>query len=174
MIYDAGDGHPLETLAVSRYGVGDTFKQAWDQERDGDQWQHLGKLIAARQPKRIAINYSDTFALADGISHTEYGLLMGVLTEELRARVVPAEKLAVAWLQRGMLQIQQGNLTDARTDLTQALELGASPADAYYQLARLDLAAGDRAAARRSVVKVLESDADHPAALALLAELDKK
>lgn len=99
MIYDAGDGHPLETLAVSRYGVGDTFKQAWDQERDGDQWQHLGKLIAARQPKRIAINYSDTFALADGISHTEYGLLMGVLTEELRARVVSAEKLAVVWLE---------------------------------------------------------------------------
>jgi hypothetical protein len=99
MIYDAGDGQPLETLAVSRYAVGDTFKQAWDQERDGDQWQHLGKLIAERQPKSIAINHSETFAHADGISHTEYGLLMGVLSEELRSRVVSAENLAVGWLE---------------------------------------------------------------------------
>ena len=99
MIYDAGDGQPLETLAVARYDVGDTFKQAWDQERDGDQWQHLGKLIAERQPKTIAINYSDTFALADGISHTEYGLLMGVLSKDLQARVVSAENLAVGWLE---------------------------------------------------------------------------
>jgi hypothetical protein len=98
MIYDAGDGRPLETLAVARYDVGDTFKQAWT-ERDGDQWQHLGKLIAERQPKSISINYSDTFALADGISHTEYGLLMDVLPEELQGRVVSAENLAVGWLE---------------------------------------------------------------------------
>ncbi len=99
MIYDAGASQPLETLAVARYDVGDTFKQAWDQERDGDQWQHLGKLIAERKPKSIAVNYSDTFALADGVSHTEYGMLMGVLSKELQAKVVSAENLAVGWLE---------------------------------------------------------------------------
>jgi hypothetical protein len=99
LMFDRGEGEPLETLAVSRYGVGDTFSNAWDQEQDGDQWQHLGKLIAERQPKRIGLNYSGTFALADGISHTEYALLMSVLSPDLQTRVVSAEPLAVGWLE---------------------------------------------------------------------------
>lgn len=99
LIYDAGEGQPLETLAVARYDVGDTFKKSWDREQDGDQWQHLGKLIAERQPNKIAVNYSQTFALADGISHTEYGQLMGVLSDELKERVVSGENLAIGWLE---------------------------------------------------------------------------
>lgn len=99
LVFDRGEGQPLETLAVSRYGVGDTFVKAWDQEQDGDQWQHLGKLIAERQPKRIGLNYSDTFALADGISRTEYNRLVSVLPAELQPRVVSAEELAVGWLE---------------------------------------------------------------------------
>ncbi|MDH5499701.1 MAG: aminopeptidase P family protein, partial [Gammaproteobacteria bacterium] len=99
LIYDSAEGQPLETLAVSRYAVGDTFKKAWDREQDGEQWQHLGKLIAERQPKKIAVNTSDNFALADGISHTEYGKLMEVLTPELQARVVSAENIAIGWLE---------------------------------------------------------------------------
>jgi methionine aminopeptidase len=99
LVYDAGEGQPLETLAVSRYAVGDTFKKAWDRELDGEQWQHLAKLVAERQPKRIAVNTSDNFPLADGISHTEYGKLMEVLTPELQSRVVSAENLAIGWLE---------------------------------------------------------------------------
>ena len=33
MITDPGDGEPLETLAVARYGVGETFQAAWDSIR---------------------------------------------------------------------------------------------------------------------------------------------
>jgi hypothetical protein len=99
LMFDPGDGQPLETLAVSRYDVGDTFRKAWDQEQDGDQWQHLGKLIADRQPERIGLNFSGTFALADGISHSEYDRLMSVLSPELQSRVVSAENLAVGWLE---------------------------------------------------------------------------
>ena len=72
LIYNPGDGKPLETLAVARYAVGDTFVKAWDKELHGDQWQRLAELIEKRDPKRIGINYSETFALADGISQTEY------------------------------------------------------------------------------------------------------
>jgi hypothetical protein len=97
LMFDRGEGEPLETLAVSRYGLGDTFSKAWDQEQDGDQWQHLGKLIAERQPKRIGLNYSGTFALADGISHTEYALLMSVLSPDLQTRVVGAGPPARGW-----------------------------------------------------------------------------
>jgi cellulose synthase operon protein C len=47
----------------------------------------------------------------------------------------------------------------------------ADPADAYYRLARAELAAGDRDAARRSVLRALELAPTFDAALELLLEL---
>jgi len=99
LVYDRGEGEPLETLAVSRYDVGEMFKKAWDKEQDGEQWAHLGKLIAERNPKKIGLNFSETFALADGISHSEYQLFNEALPENLRDRVVSAETLAIGWLE---------------------------------------------------------------------------
>ena len=99
LIHDRGEGEPLETLSVSRYAVGDIFKGAWNKEEDGEQWAHLGKLIEARDPRRIGLNYSVNFPLADGISHTEFELFMGAIPERLQERVVSAEELAVGWLE---------------------------------------------------------------------------
>ena len=99
LMFDPGEGAPLETLSVSRYGVGDTFAKAWDKEADGDQWAHLAKLIAARDPARIGLNYSETWSHADGLPMTEYRLFMDALPEDLRGRVVSAERLAVGWLE---------------------------------------------------------------------------
>jgi len=59
LIYDAGSGQPLETLAVARYAVGEMFEQAWDKERDGEQWARLAALIEERDPKRIGLNFSE-------------------------------------------------------------------------------------------------------------------
>ncbi|GAB3286721.1 M24 family metallopeptidase [Parahaliea aestuarii] len=99
VIYDPGPGQPLEQLAVARYAVGDLFEKAWDKEAQPDQWAALADVIAARDPARIAVNVSDSFALADGMSSTEHRKLLAALPEELRTRVVPAEKLAIAWLE---------------------------------------------------------------------------
>ena len=99
LIHDRGEGQPLETLSVSRYAVGDIFTGAWNKEEDGEQWAHLGKLIEERSPRRIGLNYSVNFPLADGISHTEFELFMGAIPERLRERVVSAEELAVGWLE---------------------------------------------------------------------------
>ena len=99
LIFNPGEGQPLETLAVARYGVGKTFVKAWDKELHGDQWKRLAQLIKERNPNRIGLNYSDTFALADGITHTEYDLFLEFLEPELRGRVVSAEELAVGWLE---------------------------------------------------------------------------
>ncbi|MDH4071591.1 MAG: aminopeptidase P family protein [Gammaproteobacteria bacterium] len=99
LIHDRGEGEPLETLSVSRYAVGDIFEGAWNQEEDGEQWAHLGKLIDERNPRRIGLNYSVDFPLADGISHTEFELFMGAIPERLQERVVSAEDLAVGWLE---------------------------------------------------------------------------
>jgi len=99
LIFDRGMEQPLETLSVSRYPVGKIFSGAWNKEEDGDQWAHLGRLIADRNPQRIGVNYSEIYALADGISHTEFDLLSKALPESLRGRLVSAESLAVGWLE---------------------------------------------------------------------------
>ena len=99
LFHDPGDGAALETLSVSRYGVGDLFAKAWDKERDGDQWAHLARLIEARDPARIGVNISETWSQADGLPYTEHRLLMQALPERLRERVVSAEALAVGWLE---------------------------------------------------------------------------
>lgn len=99
LIHDLGETQPLETLAVARYAVGDMFAKSWDKEIHGDQWQRLAELIEERDPKKIGINFSDDFALADGIPLTEYRLLNEALPEHLRERIVSAEKLAIGWLE---------------------------------------------------------------------------
>lgn len=99
LIYDPGEGEPLETLAVARYAVGEMFAQAWDKELHGEQWARLAALIDDRDPQRIGLNFSDTFALADGISQTEYKLFHQALPERLHDRVVSAENLAIGWLE---------------------------------------------------------------------------
>lgn len=99
LIFDPGGGQPLETLAIARYDVGRVFKKAWDKELHGDQWQRLAELIEERDPRAIGVNVSETFALADGLSHTEYGLFREALPEGLRERITSAEELAVGWLE---------------------------------------------------------------------------
>ena len=99
LIFNPGDGEPLETLAVARYAVGDIFEKAWDKELHGDQWQRLGELIEERDPQRIGINYSATFALADGITQTEYQLLRKAVPMGMRDRIVSADDLAIGWLE---------------------------------------------------------------------------
>jgi Xaa-Pro aminopeptidase len=99
MIHDPGGDTALETLAVARYNVGERFIKAWDKEEDGEQWAHLARLIEERDPDRIGLNVSTTFALADGISHTEYRQFHAALPEHLHERVVSAEDLAIGWLE---------------------------------------------------------------------------
>lgn len=99
VIYDPGNDKPLETLSMSRYAVGKLFKKAWDKETQPDQWKALADLIAEKDPKKIGINKSETFALADGISSTHYDMLMNSLPKKYKSRVVNAEKLAVGWLE---------------------------------------------------------------------------
>ncbi|WP_116367093.1 M24 family metallopeptidase [Parahaliea mediterranea] len=107
VIYDPGQGKPLERLAVARYAVGDLFEKAWDKEAQPDQWQALVDVIAKRNPAKIAINASEHFALADGMSSTEYRKFMAALPQPLRERVVPAQNLAIAWLEtRSELEMQ--------------------------------------------------------------------
>jgi Xaa-Pro aminopeptidase len=99
VIFDPGEGQPLERLAVARYQVAGLFKKAWDKETQGEQWQRLAEIINQRNPRRIAINKSAHFALADGLTATEHEEFFEVLDAEMKNRVVAAEPLALAWLE---------------------------------------------------------------------------
>lgn len=99
VMYDPGDDKPIETLAVARYAVGEQFKQAWDKEKQPDQWARLAEIVAERDPRRIGVNQSEHWGLADGIVATDLQLLRDNLPDKYRKRIVPAESLGVAWLE---------------------------------------------------------------------------
>ncbi len=96
----------IERLTVNRYGGGDLHKEfpayyqaAWEPE-NLDPWERLAAIVKARNPKKIAVNESETFAFADGLSAASKGLLARALGPEYAARIVSAERLAVGWLER--------------------------------------------------------------------------
>jgi len=69
----------------------------------------LREFVAKRDPKRIAVNYSESLSLAegsevraltDGISHTDYLLLVKALGDKYTKRMVSAEYLILDYLSR--------------------------------------------------------------------------
>ncbi|TVR17698.1 MAG: M24 family metallopeptidase [Balneolaceae bacterium] len=98
MFFDPGNGEPFERLAVSRYNIG-FFETQWFPDEEPDQWKRLGQIIEERNPKKIGINVSEHFALADGISHTDYMNLRNSVSGNLAERIVSAENLSIGWLE---------------------------------------------------------------------------
>ena len=99
VFYNPGDNKPIERLTVSRYGLGGLFQAAWDPDQQPDQWKAVADIVAARDPANIAINTSDMFAFADGMTLSQYKEMMAALPEKYRPRVVSGERLAVGWLE---------------------------------------------------------------------------
>lgn len=99
VVYDPGSGQPLETLAIARYGVGKKFKQSWNKEKQPDQWARLAEIINERNPKKIGVNKSLHFGLADGISSTDLNELTRAIGKKNAAKIVSAEKIAIGWLE---------------------------------------------------------------------------
>ncbi len=92
------DGETVERLAVARYNIG-FFETQWDPEEEPDQWKRFGEIVAERNPDKIGVNISEDFALADGISHTDYLDVKNSLNSELQDRIVSAENLSIGWLE---------------------------------------------------------------------------
>ncbi len=98
VFFDPGAGKPVERLTVSRYGLGGLFAPAWVPEQQPDQWARVAEIVRARDPKRIALNMSGGNALADGLTHSQHQELIAALGP-LASRVVPADALAIGWLE---------------------------------------------------------------------------
>lgn len=99
IFHDPGEGKPVERLTVSRYGLGGLFAPAWDPDKQPDQWAAVAEIVAARDPKRIAINSSDLYQFADGMTLSQYDRFMTALPPALHGRVVSGEGLAIHWLE---------------------------------------------------------------------------
>ena len=94
-----GNGQPVERLTVSRYGLGELFKSAWDPDKQPDQWKAVADIVEARNPANIAINTSAMFAFADGMTQSQYKEMMEALPQKYHSRVISAEPLAIGWLE---------------------------------------------------------------------------
>ncbi len=99
IFHDPGNGKPVERLTVSRYGLGGLFAPAWDPGKQPDQWQSVADIITARDPTKIAINTSDLYQFADGMTLSQYGKFVSALPVPLRQRIVSGEALAIRWLE---------------------------------------------------------------------------
>ncbi|WP_373476103.1 M24 family metallopeptidase [Sphingorhabdus sp.] len=96
---DPGDGKPIERLTVSRYGLGGLFSPVWDPSKQPDQWQAVADIIAVRDPAKIAINTSDLYQFADGMTLSQYDKFVATLPAPMRQRIVSGESLAIRWLE---------------------------------------------------------------------------
>lgn len=99
VFYDAGGDKPLEKLAIARYDVGNLLKGEWDINVQPNQWLALSKVIDDRNPKKIALNFSKDYGHSDGLTFTEHKEFMTALSEKQKAKIVSADRLAVAWLE---------------------------------------------------------------------------
>ena len=98
VFFDPGNGEPVERLAVARYDIG-FFETQWFPDDEPDQWKRFGQVVAERNPDKIGVNFSEHFALADGISYTDFNHLKNSLSSELQNQIVSAEELSIGWLE---------------------------------------------------------------------------
>ena len=99
IFFDPGEGKPVERLTVSRYGLAGLFAPSWRPEEQPDQWRAVADLIAARDPDKIAINYSDATPFGDGMTLSQYRAMTAALPTKYRERIVSGETLSVRWLE---------------------------------------------------------------------------
>lgn len=99
MFIDRGEGAGVERMAVARYAVDGIFPGVWNPEEQPDQFQRIAQILQEYDPASIALNFSETYALADGLTFSEHRDFTAALPPHLQSRIVSAEKLAVAWLE---------------------------------------------------------------------------
>ena len=99
LFHDRGEGGGVERLTVSRYPLGGLYEAAWEGGEVDQQWRRLAELVRERNPRRIGIDVSRHWAVADGLSAGLRERLGEALGQELVSRLVPAETLVVRWLE---------------------------------------------------------------------------
>ena len=89
----------VSRAAITRYPFGKLIPSVWKKEEQPDQMKALSDYLAKINPAKIGINMSDHYGIADGLSKTDFDLLVAALPKALTKRLVSAEPLAVAWIE---------------------------------------------------------------------------
>jgi Xaa-Pro dipeptidase len=85
-------------------------------------WEAAARELRSRGPAVIAVN-SSGLAVADGLTHTQWGELTGALGPEFTGRLVSSEELVVQWL--SVKTAQEVDIMTRAAEITAALELEA-------------------------------------------------
>ena len=117
------EGDKVRRMALTRPGVGlDGIYEAvwtnpkgsnWDDkdklmpfdtnEYKGDrpetQLECLARVLKECEPQKIGLDFSDTFAFADGLSHSLYVRIEEAIDDDMKAKIVSAEKICVGYLE---------------------------------------------------------------------------
>lgn len=123
LFHDRGSELGVERLTISRYPLGGLYSAAWEGGSIEDQWQQLAALISERDPRKIAINVSRNWPVADGLSHGLHQRLVGALGESLSARLISAEDLVIRWLEtrtEAEVEVWQRSVALARATIAEA------------------------------------------------------
>lgn len=123
VFHDRGGDEGVERLTVSRYPLGQLYQAVWEGGDLDEQWRRLGAVIAERDPRRIGINVSRHWPVADGLTGSLRDRLMEVLPEALHERVASAEELAIRWIEtrsREQLEVYPSVVALARSVISEA------------------------------------------------------
>ncbi len=96
LLHRSDDG--VTPVAVSRYPVGQFLPAEVGGGPADCEWDVVRRFVEQADPARIGVDVSADFALADGLSHSEHRQLVEALGP-YADRLVPAEPLAVSWLE---------------------------------------------------------------------------
>ncbi len=99
LLFHRREDGSVERLTLDRYGHDGYYESAWDPDEE-DQYACLTRLVQERDPQVIGLNFSQTFAFADGLTHSEHDRILSALGETHASRIESAERLAVGWLER--------------------------------------------------------------------------
>ena len=97
--YHDKDENKVEKVAIARYNFGENIPSIWNKDEEPNQMAALSKFIESKDPEKIGINYSEHFALSDGIVKTDYELFMSSISNKMAKRVVSAEELGIRWIE---------------------------------------------------------------------------
>ena len=89
----------VDAVAITRYNFGRNIRSIWNKEKQPDQWKALADYIKTQNPKRIGVNTSEHYGIADGLAKTDYDGMIAVLPSHLQKKLVSAETLAVRWIE---------------------------------------------------------------------------
>jgi len=112
----------LGRMSLDRYGFGDFYQAGWNPGAES-QFECLGRMVREIHPASIGLNFSQTFAFGDGLTHSEYEQILAAIGPEYAGRVRSAERVAVGWLEQriqpeleaypGILEISNAIIAEA-------------------------------------------------------------